>query len=180
MISENDLRSVVRNVLLEVDAQTRRESEIETFENLKGSYKLQGHGSDEREIELRNVSDVEVGNKHINKPYKGFWTSTVFQDAETFKTKWSDFGSSEALQSDYFHVFTIKGSPNVLHVGSRKKAETVYNEYSTNWSRIANEFDAFHVYKDALTTSHYEYWDIESTVWFRPKDHLKKQFVWKV
>lgn len=155
--------------------------DIRKFDELKGSYSFQGHMSNENEIELENISsfDPTEVNDVINKP-EGFWTSTIYKDAEAFKTKWTEFEYSDA---DYFHAYTIVGSPNILHLGGKREADELFiggERIVDIWRDIFEEYDAVHVYRGALGHRKFRAWDIESTVWFQPKTYLKEQFVWKV
>jgi len=176
------------------------ENQVEKFEELKGSYSFQGHVSRKKDLELRNMGPKAV---EPDEPLKkggeseaivqermtpfGFYTSTIYKDMDKFITKWTDSRFTNPKGS-YLHAFTVSSSADILHVESKKDVEDVKETYQTeteenaalDWSRIYGDFDGVHVFGEALSTFQFKAWDLESTIWFKPKNNLQKQFTWKL
>lgn len=172
-----------------------KETEREIFEDLKGSYSLQGHFSIDRSFELKNTSkDIVNLDVPSNKPNHTLWTSTVFKDLDTFSTKWLKMVKNPdnyISWGQYFHVYTIQNNPDIFHAHNKAdkqflldnylKLENKYGDKYLNWEKIWENYDAFHVTQNGTDNiDMFDSWGIESTAWFRPKDYLKEQFVWKV
>lgn len=176
------------------------ESQIETFKELKGNYSFQGHVSTRKDLELKNMGpDAVKPDEPLKKgrqselivqerltPY-GFYTSTIHKDVDKFTTKWADSRFTNPRGS-FLHAFTVSSSANILHLESEKDVEDIKEKYQTeteenaalDWSRIYGDFDGVHVFSNALNTFQFKAWDLESTIWFKPKSDLQKQFTWKL
>ncbi len=178
----------------------QNENQVKKFKELKGSYSFQGHVSNKKDLELRNMGPKAVEPEVLLKkdgkseaivqeritPY-GFYTSTIHEGVDGFTTKWADSRFTNPKGS-YLHAFTVSGFPNILHIGSDKEVENVKEKYQTeteenaalDWSKIYEDFSGVHVFGEALDTFQFKAWDLESTIWFKPKDNLQKQFTWKL
>jgi len=158
----------------------------------RGNYNLQLHLSSDKRIDYTVNRSVRT-TKHINKPEKGFWTSTAYKNDGKYTSKWWEFYKTTHFSyASYVHLMTIQGNPNRLKIGSEGRVKEVMSEYpvsnihgrpsgspSLNWTDISEDFDCVHVYGNALRESRFRTWDVESTVWFDPT-YLKKQFTWKI
>lgn len=159
---------------------------IDSKRKLIGNYEFQGHLSDQKNISLKNEDDFTEDDVEplYNQP-PGFWTSTVIKNLETFITDWIDYH----IGDEYFHGFTVVNDPDILRIRTsyeynqaiRKYGET-YKEIvkGFDWVEISNDYDAVHVSDYALNQEPLEWWSTESTLWFRPKGHLKHQFTWEI
>jgi len=179
-----------------------REEEKRKFDELKGSYSFQGHISHKEDISLRNMTPDAVEPGPVKQSFvdfdadddlaservtpRGFWTSTIYKDLEDFTTKWKESPWFNP-KGKYFHTYTVQGNPNTRHVGSVSEVERVMEDYRIkeneilpDWKKISKDYDGFHVYGGALETPQFEFWDVESTVWFNPRNYLKEQFSWKL
>lgn len=169
----------------------------DVYHKLESDYSLQGHISEKRGFDLKSINPSNL-IKTPDRPYKGFWTSTVYKDVDKFVSKWMKFdrslspvGSSMHYDDDniYFHLYTIKNGPNIKHIGSSEEAHEFVRSYREGfeighgeivWGRVAKDYDAVHVYDEGFNHDVFIPWDVESTVWFDPKLYLKEQFVWKL
>lgn len=155
------------------------------YPKLERKYRFQGHLSFDKKIDLENA----VGGRTF---LDGFWTSTIYKEKDKFMTKWTklinnDLAYGPTNESEgYFHLYTIVNNPNIYHVNSENKAEKFLDKYhreskkGVKWEKISKKFDAVHLLEGGLENEFFKLFNVESTIWFRPKDHLKEQFVWKM
>jgi len=120
------------------------------------------------------------------------WTSSY--DYEAKSTEWLRY-CARGYEDDIGEqavIFEVSPSARVMHILNEDDFETALGLYPgepsndmkrmgmgrpLDWNAVAQEYDGFHVGREAISTSELREWSVESTVWFNPKVLTVKQIV---
>lgn len=130
-----------------------------------------------------------IKNTDRNKPIGGLWTSSFHKGrlpsdwASWIESNYGDYsdgyGATLLKPSKDAKIFKVDGRMDEEYLLRNYPAEPTHHQERIDWESMSKDYDAVHLthsgksyfsnYHHTKTRSPFDGWDVESTLWFRPK-----------